>query len=380
MAVANSNKVAKPPKPHKDFPLFAHARGYWVKKIRGKLYYFGRWDDPEGSLQKYLDNKDRILAGQPILESDQSHYSVGDLCNDYLDEKRGLVESGENTQRHWNEEKTIASIIVKVLGRQTAITSLLPGDFEKLRRKFSKDYGLHRVAKSVQVTRTIFNWAYESFRIETPVRFGKRFKKPSARMFRLHKANNKKLAKADEIIALLNDASYQIKAMILLGINAGFNNGDCSQLTSNTIDFDSGWLDWHRPKTGIERRVCLWPESILAIENAIEHRGSAKKPEHANCVFLTKYRNPWTSEAIYHEFRKLAEDCEIDRKGLTFTTLRHTFQTIGKESGDYIATRAIMAHVDESISATYRERVSDKRLLKVTEYIRSWLFGSEVAE
>jgi hypothetical protein len=47
--------------------------------------------------------------------------------------------------------------------------------------------------------------------------------------------------------------------------------------------------------------------------------------------------------------------------------LRHTFQTIGDEAGDFIAVRQIMGYTfSNDISAVYRERVSDKRLLKVT--------------
>jgi len=43
----------KPSKPSPDFPLFAHANGKWAKRIKGKLRYFGTWEDPQGARAEY---------------------------------------------------------------------------------------------------------------------------------------------------------------------------------------------------------------------------------------------------------------------------------------------------------------------------------------
>src|SRR5436189_108020 len=42
-----TDKTAKPAKPRPDFPLGIHPAGYWCKKIRGKLHYFGPRFDPK---------------------------------------------------------------------------------------------------------------------------------------------------------------------------------------------------------------------------------------------------------------------------------------------------------------------------------------------
>lgn len=39
--IAPSAKSAKPPKPHRDYPLYAHATGQWAKRLLGKVHYFG---------------------------------------------------------------------------------------------------------------------------------------------------------------------------------------------------------------------------------------------------------------------------------------------------------------------------------------------------
>src|SRR5438067_13877806 len=92
------DKTAKPEKPRPDFPLFPHATKRWAKKIRGKMHYFGPWEDPDGALKKYLDQKDALHAGRKPREV-SAGVTVKELCNTFLNAKNALVESGELTLR-----------------------------------------------------------------------------------------------------------------------------------------------------------------------------------------------------------------------------------------------------------------------------------------
>src|SRR5215472_16936497 len=97
---SRSPKPKKPAKPRPDFPLFPHATGRWAKKIRGKLHYFGPWDDPDGALNKYLTEKDALHAGRKP-RTDTGGLTVKDAANAFLNSKKALVEAGELSPRTW---------------------------------------------------------------------------------------------------------------------------------------------------------------------------------------------------------------------------------------------------------------------------------------
>src|SRR6516225_12110106 len=87
-------KPRKPAKPYPDFPLTAHPAGYWCKKIRGKIYYFGPWSDPDGALAKYNEQKDDLHAGR-TPRPDPGVITVRGCLNHFRDAKQALVDAGE---------------------------------------------------------------------------------------------------------------------------------------------------------------------------------------------------------------------------------------------------------------------------------------------
>lgn len=419
----------RPPKPYPDFPLTPHPAGYWCKSIRGKLHYFGRWgrkvggkmeriesDGWQEALAEFERTRDALYQGK-MPRPNAEGLTVADLCNRYLTAKHRLREAGELSPRTFADYKRITDRLVSFFGKDRRVLDLAADDFEELRAEIAKTNGPVRLGGEIQQTRMVFKYGYDAGLIDRPVRFGPTFKRPGKRVLRLHRnGSGPKMFEADEIRALLDAAPVQLRAMILLGVNCGFGNADCGTLPTSAVDLKNGWIDYPRPKTGIPRRCHLWPETVEALKAALAERPKPKSEDDADLVFVTKYGERWTKDTsaspISAEFRKLlqrprcpkcgkieaadAEKCggckwkpkgkdkdkwgSLYRKGVGFYALRHTFETIGGDSRDQVAVNYIMGHVDESMAATYREKIDDSRLVAVSDHVRAWLFGTKSAQ
>jgi hypothetical protein len=113
---AVSDKTAKPSKPYPDYPLTAHPARYGCKKIRGKLYYFGPWADPDGALAKYLDQKDALHAGRKPRDATDG-VTVQELCNQFLNAKAASQDAGELVPHSWQDYKDACDLLVSYFGK-----------------------------------------------------------------------------------------------------------------------------------------------------------------------------------------------------------------------------------------------------------------------
>jgi len=369
---------------HPGFPLFPHNRGYWSKKVRTKLFYFGKVsDDPKGvaALDEWNRVKDDLLAGRkPRAKVDGM--TVADVCDRFLIEKDRALAAGEITAHTWRDYKRTTDRLVKRWGDSRVVVDLGPDDFSELKADIAKGLGPVATAKAIQCTRVVFKFAYDNGLIPRPVLYGSAFKRPSRKTMRIQRAKQPpKMFTTAEVKALISNAKQPLKAMIYLGINCGLGNNDCATLEYRHVDLEAGWLDCPRIKTGIGRRCPLWPETVKALKESLSVRRTPKDKEHANLFFVTaalgSFHKSTSDNPVSKEFAKLVKSLKMEQRGRNFYGLRHTFRTIADSAKDQPAANAIMGHTDESMAGIYRETIDDDRLVAVTDHVRKWLYPKE---
>jgi integrase len=189
---------------------------------------------------------------------------------------------------------------------------------------------------------------------------------------------------ADEIRAMLEAAGVQLKAMILLGINAAYEPHDLQKLPFAALPdldgTDDRWLTWPRPKTGIKRKAWMWPETAEALRSYLQSRPHPKEKAADHLVFITKYGQAWGNSMnhfpVSQEFRKLAQEAGVYRPSVGFLGLRHAFETIAGDTGDQVAVDMVMGHDRADMASIYRERVKDERIQKVCDAVRQWILSN----
>ncbi len=376
--MSKTARRSKPGKPYEDFPLCAHATRRWAKKIRGKLHYFGPWEDWQAALKKYQEQKDDLHAGRtPRVQGDG--LTIRDLLNRFLTAKQRLVDAGELSARTFFDYKVVTDRLSAVFGLTRRVDDLASNDFERLRAEAAKTLGPVALGNFVQRARCVFKYAYDAALIDKPIRYGPQFRKPGQRVLRQARhAKGPRLFEAAELHKILDAASVPLRTMVLLGVNCGFGNADCGTLPLSALDLDGGWVNYPRPKTAILRRCPLWPETVPALREAIAKRPAPKDPALAERVFITIHGGSWWKDSpenpVTFEMARLLKKVGVHRPGVNFYALRHTFETIGGETGDQVAVDSIMGHAQDDMASVHRERISDERLKAVTDYVRAWLF------
>ena len=387
MAMTQDSTTSKcPDKPYPNFPLYAHKSGRWAKKICGKTHYFGPWSDPHAALRNYLTDKDDLEAGRTPRREEPGAagtLTVKGMVVLFLDAKMLNVQAGEMSKRTWKEYESFGNRMIRVFGADTPVERLGPADFKKLRADFQKTHkSLLSLKGDLGKSRLFFNWVGPGVHgqgyIDRLPRYGDSFKPPAqSALDREREEQAVRVLTAGQIRALLAVAKPKLKAMILLGVNCGYGNTDCTRRSWSKLDLDHGWANFVRTKNGIRRRNPLWPETVEALREVRKVRKAPNNAEHAQRVFITKGGEPFHAYHVTHEFEKLAVAAGMTQDEADFYDLRRTCASIGLQIGDDDAVRTILGHkrlAKDMLGVYNRLQVTDDRLRAVSNHIHDWLF------
>jgi len=360
--------MERPGKPYPGFPLYAHNSGKWARKVRGRIYYFGRWEDPDAALREYLHAEPYLKAGVPVPDPN-AVFSLGKLCDEFYEAKLQKHRRGELAERTVDELDGTCKLIVKVFGASRDPATLHASEFSRLMGELSKRFGLVRLGNEVQRIRSVFRWGVAAGWLESEPNYGPDFRKPSkANVRRERNRKPKRLFEPEEISRIYAHSSPTLRAMILLAINCGMGQTDISNLERRHLH--GSWVDYPRPKTAVDRRCSLWPETLAQVDATANPEG---------CLFLTRFGKPFVrgrgNDAIAQEFTKARHAAGITRANAGFYSLRHTFRTVADRSKDHAAVLHVMGQADQSISSHYLHEIDDGRLIAVAETVRKWLFN-----
>jgi integrase len=401
----------RPEKPWPEFPLFPSPVGYWSKKIGGKVFNFGRWGRIKNGemvllpyVEGYTEAKaayenriDDIKGGKvdkkqtviTAVEVDEPGLTVGALADRFLKSKKKKLVTGKLSPRSFQELCKTGQHVCDVIGKAKLVSSLGPADFERLHDTYVGRLGPVRTKNEIVRTMAIFNYGIKN-ELCGKINYGTEFVVPDKVELRKHKQNSdKKLLTAVEIRTLLDATPPSMRAMILLGINGGLGNTDVATLEFSNLDLDGAWLDYPRRKTAIPRRVPLWPETVEALQAVIAERPTPADKADKATVFLTpqgkrliRVHETTRTDLVTSRFSRLLNQLDITkgRKGIGYYSLRHTFSSIGLQTGDRDAVKALMgqAHGDVLEDAYDETGPSDHRLRAVVNRVRAEIFGGAV--
>jgi len=371
--------------------LTPQQNGQWSKKIAGKVYYFGT--DYEKAVKRYLAERDGLIAGHERKRSTDAA-TLKELGNLYFDWSRKRVSSGDYTDRSLGEAIATVKRLLAIRGEDSQPAHWAPTDYADIKEAFfqpiKRTAAIRGGVKGPSVDRrsastvdgdirrikAFLKWCADSELMPAP-RFGKSFNQSSVKQQRLARIEfGKRDLEPAAIAAVLAHCSPYLKPLVLLGINGAFGASDLAQLTLG--DYDGEWLDFARRKTGVERKVWLWPETRAAIDGYLAIRQKPFGAENEQLLFTTKHRQPWqrdSQDAIGKAFLKSRRAASVSRG--TFYDLRRTFQTIAEGCLDFPAVSHVMGHAASTgdMSAKYRQRITDERIKAVCEHVRGWLFS-----
>lgn len=169
--------------------------------------------------------------------------------------------------------------------------------------------------------------------------------------------------------------------MILLGVNCGFGNSDCGTLPLKSLDLEGGWVNYHRPKTASLAAGRSGPRrsrrSVWSSQNGRNQRTRTMLAWYSARSRAKACTRQATATRSHRKRGNFSTRSASKGTGVSTPCATSSRRSAAKRKYQ-VAVNHIMGHAARDMSSVYRERISDERLMAVSEQVRKWVFGEKV--
>jgi len=340
-----------------------YTKQYYVTR-GGKRIYLG--SDKEEAIKKYhrLDMGLEPVMQKPVLPAE---ITIKELSNRFIMSQRA----------NWRNPQTTLKCYKDWLGRfikdnpRLKVANFTVEKFASWKISLKeRQYSPESINHYLSAVRGMFVFADETDLIEKAPKLSriKNERIPTTG------SKEKPIYTLDDLHKLLEHADLKLKTMIMLALNCGFGPKDLQDLTWDDIDGERITLP--RSKTGVCQTYLLWPETNELLNDIHRQRAvlimkTAKRPLNNSDyghVFVTRFRKPWSKDAVAGQFRRLCKKAGVPCYG--FYRLRHCASTAMSLVATPHVHRKFMRHsqLQQQVTYTHTPDVEvDKAVVKVKE-------------
>ena len=247
-------KKARPPKPYETFPLFAHARGYWAKKISKRAETFGpghgrmprptreSWLAAPAAFKQYQESR----ALGTLVRDRPDQISVGLVVNGFLTRQEDRVGAGDAiTARSFAEARDLHRLPRRRRHRHDDRRSgAMPRYDHQVPGGARRRYGWHAYNKRMAILSQMFKWAEHPLEgilpavpAPAPVQTQSRHPPEGEKQAQEAETGKDRFTR-DELTALFTLARNPLRCWIRLGYFAAFGNSDCADVPQTAVNLE----------------------------------------------------------------------------------------------------------------------------------------------
>lgn len=154
-----------------------------------------------------------------------------------------------------------------------------------------------------------------------------------------------------QIRILLDTNDSRLRAMILLGLDAGFRVGEVARLKVKDIDSNNMMITIHNSKRGKTRKVPLSP----ALLNALRQYWKVYRPDPNGYMFLGNSKTPHICQNYINAmFKNHIKKFDFYDPDIHFHNLRDTYATLMIRNGcDIFTLKKLLGHTSFSTTSRY---------------------------